>query len=124
MAETADKFDQWAIVELMGHRKLAGRVSEEIRFGVVMCRIDVPDVFLPPDSLPMPGFTQFYGGSSLYSVTPTSEEVCRRFTTYHRERPVEAYELPQLRSANVSAIDQPAQPGHGYEELSDEEREA
>ena len=37
-----EKFDQWAIVELMGHVKLAGRVTEEKRFGVEMGRIDIP----------------------------------------------------------------------------------
>lgn len=32
-AETAEKFEQWAIVELMGHIKYAGLVSEETIFG-------------------------------------------------------------------------------------------
>jgi hypothetical protein len=36
----ADPFKDWAILELMGHRKLAGLVSEETHFGVALCRID------------------------------------------------------------------------------------
>ncbi len=34
--------EQWAIVELMGHVKIAGRISEEEKFGGKLGRIDVP----------------------------------------------------------------------------------
>ena len=33
---------EWAIVEIMGHRKHAGRIREEERFGAKMLRVDVP----------------------------------------------------------------------------------
>jgi hypothetical protein len=88
-----DKFDQWAIVELMGHRKLAGRVSERIIAGQPLLQIDVPEVSQNG------GYTQFYGASSLYCLTPTTEEIARRYTLFHRERPVQSYELPQLQAA-------------------------
>lgn len=90
-AETKDEgFRQWCVLELMGHRKLAGLVSEETRFGTVMCRIDVPAG---------KGFvTQFYGGSSIYACTPTTEELARAFAKKHADAhaPVSKYELPQL----------------------------
>lgn len=38
--------DVWAVVELMGHVRIAGRLSEEERFGGKMGRIDVPN---PPN---------------------------------------------------------------------------
>jgi hypothetical protein len=82
----ASEFKQWAILELMGHRKLAGLVSEENRFGTVMCRIDVPG---PDDK----SVTQFYGGSSIYAVTPTTEEVCRAFAKRSSPAPISRYEL-------------------------------
>jgi hypothetical protein len=34
--------DVWAIVELMGHVRLAGRLTEEEKFGVKMGRLDIP----------------------------------------------------------------------------------
>lgn len=40
--ESKPTFDSWAIVEIMGHDKYAGRVTEEPLFGVNMLRIDVP----------------------------------------------------------------------------------
>jgi len=87
---SADGFDQWAIVELMGHRKLAGRVSEQIIAGTPLLRIDVPDT---PG---VPGFTTYYGSHAIYSLTPTAEQICIAYATAHRERPVQAYELKQL----------------------------
>lgn len=39
---SAEQSDQWAVVELMGHVRLAGRISEEERFGSKLGRIDIP----------------------------------------------------------------------------------
>ena len=36
------EFNCWAIVELFGHRKLGGRVSEAMIGGAAMIRIDIP----------------------------------------------------------------------------------
>lgn len=71
----------WAIVEVFGHRRLAGRISEEERFGAKMLRIDVPTVEFTEPSTEHPqgeryvaGWTtQWYGGASLFSVTPSDE---------------------------------------------------
>ncbi|MFA9263108.1 MAG: hypothetical protein ACEQSB_07265, partial [Undibacterium sp.] len=64
------KFDSWAILELLGHVKIAGRITEEERFGVKMGRIDIPT--------PADGFvTQYFGGGSVYRLTPTTETVAR-----------------------------------------------
>src|SRR5688572_24728142 len=58
---------EYAIVEIFGHRRLAGRVMEVERFGAKLLRIDVPT-----EGDFAKGFTtQFYGGASLFSVTPT-----------------------------------------------------
>src|SRR5687768_8629685 len=37
------KQDAWAIVELMGHVRLAGRLTEEEKFGTKMGRLDIPN---------------------------------------------------------------------------------
>ena len=87
--ETADTTPaaSWAVVELMGHRKLAGLVSEEIRFGVPMCRIDVPA------NGEIAAFTQLYGGASIYAMTPVSEQVARGVAAKLQMRPVEIWDL-------------------------------
>lgn len=71
--EAGKPFEGWAIVEVMGHRRLAGYVTEEIRFGVPMLRVDVPRS--EPGTEPV---TQFYPGTALFSVTPCTAEVVLR----------------------------------------------
>ena len=80
----------WAIVELMGHRKLAGLVSEEIHFGVPMCRIDVPA------NGEIAAFTQLYGGGSIYAMTPVSEQVARGMAARLQARPVQVWDLAAI----------------------------
>jgi len=94
-----EKFDAWAIVELMGHRKLAGKVSEKIIAGQPLLRIDVPK------SGEQKAFTTFYGPGSIYSLTPTTEEIARRFAAARIEAPVSVYELPQLPAPDLTDRD-------------------
>lgn len=81
-------FEGFAILELMGHRRLAGYVSEQEIAGAGLIRIDVPgeDGFTAA--------TQFYSPSALYCLTPTTENVARAFATRHQPKPVQRWELP------------------------------
>ena len=57
---------EYAVIEIFGHRRLAGRIMEVERFGTKMLRIDIPERGKFEN-----GFTsQMYGGASLFSVTP------------------------------------------------------
>jgi hypothetical protein len=63
---TDDAPDQYAVVEIFGHRSHAGRVREVEQYGTKMLRIDVPK-----DGDFEAGFTShFYGGASIFSMTP------------------------------------------------------
>lgn len=83
------KFEQWAIVELMGHVKIAGLVTEEERFGTKLGRVDIPngDTFV----------TQYFNGSSLYRLTPTTEEIARSVAKSNQPAPVFRWELPDQK---------------------------
>lgn len=61
---------QRQIDELMGHRRLGGRVSQVEQYGVPMLRIDVPA--LKQGEVVA---TQFVSGASIYCLTPTTEEM-------------------------------------------------
>lgn len=61
---------EWAIVEIFGHRRHAGRIREEERFGAKMLRIDVP---LKGDHATNGWDTHWYGGASIFSLTLTDE---------------------------------------------------
>lgn len=77
-AEPAAESDgwEWAILEVFGHRKHAGRIREEERFGAKMIRIDIPR--MSADTTAIEGWTtHYYGGSSIFSLTLTDEKTVR-----------------------------------------------
>lgn len=97
-------FDQHAIVELMGHQRIAGRVREETVFGAAMVRVDVP----PVDG--RAGFTKYFGPSAVYAMTPVEEVVAKAAAAAIRQVPVEPYTLtPAARDAMMLALDGPAE---------------
>lgn len=85
-----DQFESWAVVELFGHTKIAGRVSEETIGGCSFIRVDVPE------HEGQPAFTKYLGNAAIYSMTPTSEEFARAALKQIRTRPVNIY-MPELR---------------------------
>jgi len=90
-----EKFESWAVVELMGHHVLAGYVTEAEHFGTALLRIDVPAD--PEDTEARPAFTKYFGAASIYGVTPCSEEFARVARKRTSERPVSVY-MPELYS--------------------------
>jgi hypothetical protein len=102
----AVKFEGWAILELMGHVRLAGRVSPAPMFGTELVRIDIPSG---------DGYTtQFASGSSLYRLTPCSEEVARAVAGENAVMPIESWEIRRIERAQL--------PPARQEEPSDGER--
>lgn len=80
-----EQFEEWAIVELMGHRRLAGHVSDVPMFGTSMLRLRVPA------KDPAGGWRaeQFYGAPAIYCVTPCDEDTARKAAnppTWEEER--------------------------------------
>jgi hypothetical protein len=92
MEESKTKFDCWALVELMGHQRIVGKVSEQPLFGVNMCRVDVPA------TKAQPAFTKYYGGSAIYSTTPITEEMALSMVENIGAAPVTAYEVREFIS--------------------------
>ena len=82
------QFDQWCIMDLFGHQKIAGRVSEQVIGGQSFVRVDVPEVN------GQPAFTRLYGSGAIYSITPVSEEIARSAVAAMRVEPVAVYYLP------------------------------
>jgi len=88
--ENKSSFNEWALVELFGHQKIVGKVSEATLAGGAFLRVDVPALDASP------AFTRFYGPGAVYSINPVSEEVARGLMTRYRNEPVSRFELPQI----------------------------
>ena len=96
--EQQQGFEGWAILELMGHVRLAGRVTEESHFGVALGRIDIP-------AQSGDGYTtQYFGGSSIYRLTPTTEEIARSIAIQNQPMPVRSWELPKPSALTVDPL--------------------
>lgn len=90
----AESIEGWGIVELMGHQRTAGRLSERSIAGSNLLQVDVP--------LNDTEFrTVFYGGSAIYALHPTDEKSARLMARSLGQRPVYQYELE--RQARLEA---------------------
>jgi hypothetical protein len=99
MTETNDNgFEGWAIVELMGHRRLAGKCSQETIAGAPMLRLDIPAADGSGAFA-----TQFYGGAAIYCLTPTTEEMARAVAKSSQPAPVQRWEIPDLRQRDEAS---------------------
>lgn len=99
-------FDQWCIVELFGHQRYAGRVSQA-EWPPGFARLEVPAT---------PGHeavTQLLSPQSIYRLTPTTEEIATRVAAQCRPEPVHRWELPaSARDADEDRWEGADQPEH------------
>jgi hypothetical protein len=88
--EDKAKTFEWAVIELFGHQKIAGRVTEATIAGGSFVRVDVPD------DKGRIKFTKFYGPTAIYAITPVDENVAVSTAQRCDQAPVHRFELPQL----------------------------
>ena len=82
-------FEGWCIIEQMGHKRMAGRVSEQVIGGHSFIRVDVPG----PDGTTVA--TQFITGQTIYAITPCTEELARKVAANCTPAPVTEWDLRQ-----------------------------
>lgn len=103
--EKSDRLDTWAMVEVMGHKRFAGRVSEHTIGSTAFVRVDVPEV-VSDDQLVLPAFTKLFGASSIYCISPCTEETARAFAAQMRTEAFSRYEAPRLPHNAATATDE------------------
>jgi len=92
-------FDTWALIELFGHSRIAGLVTEQALGGSALIRVDVPALPARGDIQAQPAFTRYFGIAAIYSLTPVSEDLATAAADSMRVHPVEIYmATPQLRA--------------------------
>jgi hypothetical protein len=76
-ADAPKELKSWALVELFGHQRIVGYLSQQSFGTCVLFRVDVPDL-TSSGKVIREGFTRYFGLSSIYSITPISEEMVRK----------------------------------------------
>jgi hypothetical protein len=119
--------DSWAVVEVMGHNTFAGKVSEHVIGGSAFIRVDIPELAerklsqfrsvwneakgeydrkeIENSIPPVPAFTKLIGASSIYAITPCSEEVAKRVAEQKRVVPVNVIDMPQPKALITASGD-------------------
>ncbi len=94
MEAKGQSFESWCIVELMGHQRMAGFVTEATIGGGAMIRIDVPECG------ELPAYTRYLAPGALYAINPCDEKTARAAAASFRPQPVNKWEIdrqvPQL----------------------------
>lgn len=107
-AEAPEPFDEWAIVELMGHVRLAGHLTEQQIAGGYFLRLDIHGETGPAivtQLIPPPP------GGPVYRITPVTEEIARKVGARSVPAPVTRFDLEPPGAAPARA---PGEPGAAH----------
>lgn len=93
----------WALVELFGHAKIAGEVSNYTMGGQSFVRVDVPDIPEGPHpwdkskrQAGIPGHTRLFGAGAIYSINFIDEAMARASAANIRHVPVREFNTQEL----------------------------
>ncbi len=114
MTEEKASFQEWMIVELFGHTRIAGLVSEATIGGCSFIRVDIP---AGDKSW---AITKFYGNGAIYSMTPVSEEVVRLYIKHNTPAPINVY-MPEIRTLPEKV--RPQDPVEDWDPYDDDDEE-
>lgn len=91
MTTKTANFEQWAIVELFGHARIAGKLTEQTIGGCAFVRVDVPEMVREGQTLP--GFTKLYGQGAIYAISFVDEATARIAAQEIHAQPVSVWSL-------------------------------
>lgn len=84
------KLELFAIVELFGHQRVAGKVTEQTVGSSTFVRIDVPETNSQPP------FSRMVNPSAIYAINPVTEEVMLHMAQDFQQKPIEAWDIRKM----------------------------
>lgn len=111
----AEAWTGWAVLELLGHRRLGGYLSEQVIAGASMLRIDVPSAC--GDGVAM---TMFYSPAAVYCITPVGEDEARAVARQSQPQPVQRWEMPE---AQVPSLPRRREEDEDFDDDEDDDHE-
>lgn len=93
-----EKFEIWALVELMGHNKIAGRVTEHKFGNQSMLRVDVPSVGN------LPAFSKIIAVNAIYAINPLSESDAIQYASHIKANPLDVWDMEKLFNEKINEL--------------------
>lgn len=117
----------WAIIELMGHQRVAGRISQQTFGGAALIRVDVPEVITKGTeyingercevTCTIPAHTRSLGAASIYGINWCDEAAAVLAAHGIKHQPINPYglkavlnTLPEAQRAKVVGLLAPDSP--------------
>ena len=98
---TVETLDTWGIVELMGHKVLAGHLTERTIAGAAFLHIRVPDGNGGWKT------SKLFGAQAIYCITPTDEATATAMAAKSDAAPVNKWTMQGLLPAgDVQEVDE------------------
>lgn len=82
------KINTPAIIELFGHTKMAGMITEQVIGATSFLRVEVPKTDKQE------GFTRLLNPSAVYAINPCTEEIMLALANQFNFVPIKAWDLP------------------------------
>lgn len=102
----------WAVLELFGHQRVAGKVSEQVFGGAALIRVDVPEVVVSEwdyDETPpvrrqrlIQAHTRSFGAGAIYAVNWCDEDVATEAARGIKHEPLKPYQSKEAVAALIS----------------------
>lgn len=100
-----------AIVELFGHSRMAGKVTEQTIAGASFIRIDVPETTHHPK------FTRFLNPSAVYAINPVIEEVMIQMAESISAKPIDDWDIRVMQQKLLALTTNTGETGETEENL-------
>ncbi|MGH2271368.1 hypothetical protein ACQ9LF_06175 [Anaerohalosphaeraceae bacterium U12dextr] len=94
-----EKFEQWAIVELFGHQRIAGKVTNQELGGETFIRVDVPETSASAS------YTKMYGKGAIYAITLVDELTAKAAAECMQPVPFNTYSIVDLIKNNPAMLE-------------------
>ena len=99
----SEKFEMYAIVELFGHTRIAGTVTEQAIGGATFIRVDVPSTDTQP------AFTRLLNPSAIYAINPVTQEVAFAMAESIQAKPIQAWDIRDVGKKMNLLLEKPNQ---------------
>lgn len=90
MQHTEPPAETWAVVEVMGHARYAGRVSQHNALGGAFIRVQVPALEN------IPAFEKILSPQAIFAITPCTEAMARECARRFQSTPFTLLDIPEL----------------------------